>query len=108
MLILGNHDFRAGKYDFWKSVGFDEVYRFPVCLERFIWLSHRPMYMNAHMPYINVHGHIHDNIVYNPFKDSFVNVSVELTGYSPVLFDTLIPNYVASRCLKEIAKYDQK
>jgi calcineurin-like phosphoesterase family protein len=108
-MALGNHDFRMGKMDFWSSVGFAEVYRFPVCIKKFVWLSHEPMYMNKNMPYINIHGHLHRNKISNPNKELYVNVSVELLDYTLVLLTGLIPKDVESENMKEITShYDNK
>lgn len=57
-LVLGNHD-RGRPRSWWLDAGFDEVSEYPVLYKDFFLLSHEPVYMNKHMPYVNVHGHIH-------------------------------------------------
>lgn len=84
-LLLGNHD-RHRSLAWWKNVGFEEVYEHPLCYGGFYWLSHEPMYINSHMPYVNVHGHLHSQ---QYESKQYVNVSVEHTQYAPVLFDTI-------------------
>lgn len=81
-LLLGNHD-RHRSLTWWKNTGFEEVYEYPICYGGFYWFSHEPMYINSHMPYVNVHGHIHGQ---KYESKQYVNVSVEHTNYAPVLF----------------------
>ena len=83
-LILGNHD-RARSVSWWQKTGFDQVYKYPICIEEFYWLSHEPMYMNKNMPYCNLHGHIHSQKMAD--ETQFVNLSVEHINYTPVLFE---------------------
>jgi calcineurin-like phosphoesterase family protein len=99
-LVLGNHDLMIGKNRAWLDIGFEEVYKFPVCIRNFVWLSHRPMYMNRHMPYLNIHGHLHSNTITNPYKTAFVNVSVEVIDYTPVLLESIIPKEAESNFSK--------
>jgi calcineurin-like phosphoesterase family protein len=90
LLILGNHDNTSINY--WKDVGFDEVSKYPICFRQFYWISHEPMFINEHMPYINIHGHTHQNSYENK---QYFNISVEAIGYKPINF-------------KDIAEYYQK
>jgi len=76
-LVLGNHDL-VHPYEYWLDIGFCRVYEHPICIHEFYWLSHAPMYLNQNMPYVNIHGHIHRNIIFTPgTKNQYVNVSVE-------------------------------
>ena len=56
-------------------------------------LSHQPLF-DSQIPkgFINIHGHIHDNTlnekVYN--KDCHINVSADVTGFTPLLIDDII------------------
>lgn len=84
-LIMGNHD-RARSVSWWKSVGFEEVYEYPICYKDFYWVSHEPMYMNKHIPYVNMHGHTHGTKIEGK---SFINLCVEHWEYTPVKFDPL-------------------
>jgi len=85
-LILGNHD-RSRSVNWWKSCGFSNVYKYPICIDEFFWLSHEPMYMCRTMPYINIHGHTHSKILFDGIKpNQFVNVCVENIGYRPINF----------------------
>ena len=88
-LILGNHD-RRKSVTWWMSTGFDIVYKYPVCIDGFYWLSHEPMYMNRGMPYVNIHGHLHSKDIGDgilPFQH--FNVSVEKIGYKPINFEVI-------------------
>lgn len=83
ILILGNHD-RAHSLQWWRDVGFDEVYPYPILYDEFYLLSHEPLYINSSMPYANVYGHIHNR----SFDDiQSMNVSVEKLGYSPISWE---------------------
>ncbi|WP_151735147.1 metallophosphoesterase [Paenibacillus tengchongensis] len=91
ILILGNHDRGRGRA-WWLEAGFDEVSEYPLIYNEFFFLSHEPMYMNRHMPYVNVHGHIHGQ-KYEGIQH--FNVCVEHTGYRPLAFEQ-IRDYVTT------------
>lgn len=84
-LIMGNHD-RGRSKRWWLEAGFDEVSEHPIVYGGFFFLSHEPMYMNKHMPYVNIHGHIHGQKYEG---NQYVNVSVEHWDYTPVLFEDI-------------------
>jgi calcineurin-like phosphoesterase family protein len=85
VLIMGNHD-RGHSVKWFREVGFDEVYPYPIIVEGFYIFSHEDVYVNDHMPYVNIHGHSHSKGTDNPQK---VNVSVEKIGYKPVSFESI-------------------
>jgi len=85
ILILGNHD-KSRSAKWWLDVGFDEVYRYPIIYEEFYILSHEPLYINDHMPYVNLHGHTHSEPPGNKYK---LNMCVEHTDYKPVPFENI-------------------
>lgn len=89
-LIMGNHD-RGRTRSWWLDVGFDEVSEYPIVYNGFYFLSHEPMYMNTHMPYVNIHGHIHGQ-KYEGIQ--YLNVCVEHWNYEPILFDKIKEIYV--------------
>lgn len=91
VLILGNHD-RGRSRSWWLDAGFDEVSEYPIVYQGFFFLSHEPMYMNKHMPYVNVHGHIHGQKYEGK---SYFNVSVEHWEYKPVPFEQIRDSVVA-------------
>ncbi len=92
LLVLGNHD-RGRSRSWWLDAGFDEVSEYPILYKEFFFLSHEPLYMNSHMPYVNVHGHIHGQKYEG--KQHF-NVCVEHWDYAPVSFEFIRDSVVAS------------
>ncbi len=88
ILIIGNHD-RKYTAEVWREIGFEEAYIYPIIYKDFFILSHKPLYMNANMPYRCVHGHIHNNIMQNAESRLYYNVSVERINYTPVSFETI-------------------
>lgn len=91
ILILGNHD-RGRSRSWWLDAGFDEVNEYPIIYKEFFILSHEPMYMNKHMPYVNVHGHIHGQKYEG--KHHF-NICVEQWNYTPLTFEQIRDTVVA-------------
>ncbi len=73
ILILGNHD-RRKSVTYWKSVGFNEVSKYPILFEEKYLLSHEPRYEL-------------DSNNLNP--SSFYNVCVEKTNYKPIDFEKI-------------------
>jgi calcineurin-like phosphoesterase family protein len=88
-LILGNHD--KQDINFWREVGFDEVYPYPVIIEKFFILSHDNIFLNENYPLHNIHGHLHDKIINSK---CYTNVSVECIGYKPIDLEELIKNII--------------
>ena len=86
-LILGNHDREISEdIGFWRVHGFDEIYKYPIIIDNFYILSHEPLFINSSMPYVNIHGHIHEKNYDHP---QYVNVSVEQIDYTPVSLDSI-------------------
>lgn len=85
ILIMGNHD-RGRSRSWWLDAGFQEVSEYPIVFGGFYLLSHEPLYMNKHMPYVNVHGHIHGQKYEGK---SYFNVSVEHWNYTPIPFEEI-------------------
>lgn len=85
-LVMGNHDKKSATW--YRNNGFEEVFKFPIIIQKFIILSHAPMYMNDHMPYLNIHGHTHGTS--NENKSLFYNACVEVNDYRPVLLDEIL------------------
>jgi calcineurin-like phosphoesterase family protein len=86
VLIMGNHD-RAHSVSWWKEVGFQDVYEFPLIYKEIFILSHVPFHIidnNIH-GLVNIHGHLHDNKgIYN--EAFYYNASVEVNNYKPINF----------------------
>jgi calcineurin-like phosphoesterase family protein len=91
-LIMGNHDRGRGR-NWWLDAGFQEVSEYPIIYKDFFFLSHEPMYMNKHMPFVNVHGHIHSQKYEG---NHYVNVCVEHWAYKPVSFEEIRDSVVSS------------
>ncbi|MFE6798543.1 metallophosphoesterase [Paenibacillus chitinolyticus] len=91
-LVLGNHD-RGRSRSWWLDAGFDEVSEYPVLYKDFFLLSHEPVYMNKHMPYVNVHGHIHGQKYEGK---NYFNVCVEHWDYTPLTFEQIRDAVVVS------------
>jgi len=87
ILILGNHDFNHGKL---KHLDFDEIHSI-YHLNSFgidFVFTHFPM-NNLPLPYINIHGHIHNNEPNNgPLQQ--INVSCEVLNYKPIQLIELV------------------
>lgn len=87
ILVLGNHD-RSHQPEWWREIGFHEVYPWPIIYKEWYILSHEEVFLNEKMPYINLHGHRHQVKLDKP---CYINVSVECTNYKPVLLSSLLP-----------------
>jgi len=85
ILIMGNHD-RGRSRSWWLDTGFAEVSEHPLIYKDFFFLSHEPMYMNKHMPYVNVHGHIHGQKYEG---GNHFNICVEHWDYRPLSFEQI-------------------
>jgi calcineurin-like phosphoesterase family protein len=95
ILILGNHDKRRN-IQFYRDVGFNEVYKWSIIYSEWYILSHSPIYVNENMPYINIDGHIHNKEMVGlnkNQKNSYINVCVEKANYTPVLFADLMKSF---------------
>jgi hypothetical protein len=67
-------------------VGFNDVIEGGLILDDFYILTHKPAYMNKHMPYVNIHGHTHSQ---DMAGSKHINISIEKMGYKPILFEDL-------------------
>lgn len=85
ILICGNHD-KGRSANWWKRAGFDEVYRYPIVYKRCYIFSHEPVYIDSSSPFINIHGHLHGQIIDN---DNYINIGVDQMEFSPVSVDSL-------------------
>lgn len=85
ILILGNHDRKSAAY--YKSLGFSKVYQGHLKINEELWLSHMPL-NNLKPNVINIHGHIHDQVL--ELSSKYINVSVEVINYTPIELSTLL------------------
>lgn len=81
-VLKGNHD--RGR-SFWEG-NVKEFSTYPIIFDNFFMLSHEPLFMNESMPYLNIHGHIHQN---SYVSSSYFNVSVECIDYTPISYDEI-------------------
>lgn len=79
VLIMGNHD-RVKSRNWWLDIGFQEVHKDPILIQKLFLLSHEPLEMTEDMPYYNIHGHLHQFEL--PDRKHF-NASVEILDYYP-------------------------
>jgi calcineurin-like phosphoesterase family protein len=86
IIILGNHD-RGHSLQWWRDIGFSEVYPYPIIYHKWVILSHEEVFLNDNYPYINIHGHHHNKQF---VSSNYINVSVEHTQYKPVSLDEII------------------
>jgi calcineurin-like phosphoesterase family protein len=110
-LIMGNHD-RARTRKWFLECGFNEVIEYPIILHDFFILSHEPVYLNKVMPYINLHGHLHDvpfinkmvcqkaikkslkqKITNNLILNKYVNVCLDSNSFVPFSLDKIIDKF---------------
>lgn len=92
ILIMGNHD-RGRTRSWWLETGFNEVSEHPLIYRDFFFLTHEPMYMNKHMPFVNVHGHIHGQKYEGK---NYFNICVEHWDYKPLSFEQIRDAVVVS------------
>ena len=82
-LVMGNHDKKPMRW--YLDNGFEAVYDMPIIYKGGYILSHKPVFINDTMPYMNFHGHIHNSSLIGGCNHK--NFSVEVIGYKPVNFE---------------------
>lgn len=87
ILIMGNHD-RDHDAQYWRDLGFEEVYDHPIIIRGFLILSHEPLYMTVG-PYFNFFGHVHGNKIYKDYCSTGFCACVEreTMQYRPIEID---------------------
>ena len=86
-LVRGNHD--NFENDFYREIGFEEVYDKPIILDGFWIVSHEPMFVASIGPFVNIYAHVHDNPNYVDFSRRGACVSVERINYTPISFEDI-------------------
>ena len=87
ILIIGNHDLETEAY--YRECGFESVYAYPIMIEEFWMISHKPLYLNKNMPYANIYGHVHGNEIYvDSSKHSFC-ACAERINYTPISWEKI-------------------
>lgn len=98
-MVCGNHDKSPALY---LAAGFEEVSRNTIIVDEFFIASHKPVFLNEKIPYVNIHGHIHntEQVLFNTDgKNLYYNVSVEMINYTPIDFE-VIKEYYNSKGLE--------
>jgi calcineurin-like phosphoesterase family protein len=82
-LVRGNHDiFRTRDY----LPFFEEIYAYRKIENLFF--SHIPLHPESlRYDWINVHGHVHNNVPELNFGPRYLNVSTEVTNYTPLAIE---------------------
>lgn len=88
LLVMGNHD-RHRSPSQWRELGFAEVLPWPILYQGFFLLSHEPLYVNRHMPYANVFGHVHGNPTYRDVSPRSFCACCERTDFAPLSFSEI-------------------
>ena len=89
ILILGNHD-RASLSTYYNA-GFEMVSKFPIIFQDFFILSHEPIeFLPLNTPFVNIFGHVHNDMRFPTITSRGACVSVERWNYMPVEFNQLI------------------
>lgn len=87
ILIKGNHDNEDN--DYYRKLGFQEVYDYPIIFDGFWMLSHEPLYTNTNMPYANIFGHVHNAAYVQNYSKQHYCVSVERINYIPISIEEI-------------------
>lgn len=88
ILLLGNHD-KASKKTYYEA-GFESVIDYPIIIEDFAIISHKPIFVTEEMPYINIFAHVHNNPNYLDYTKNGFCVSVERINYTPILLSSIV------------------
>ena len=90
ILISGNHD--ENDLDFYEGGCKMEVYKYPIIVDDFWMLSHKPLYITNNAPYANIFAHVHNNPIYKTTTSRSACVSAERINYTPVNFKEIKSN----------------
>lgn len=89
VLILGNHD--GASLSTYYNAGFEMVSKFPIIFQDFFILSHEPIeFLPLNTPFVNIFGHVHNDMRFPTITPRGACVSVERWDYMPVEFNQLI------------------
>lgn len=88
ILIMGNHDYRGGR-NFYKELGFNEVYRKKLIVDDKYIFTHYPI--KVEYDEVNVFGHIHEKTIPNEFNDGkHICVCVDKWDFYPISLDKIV------------------
>lgn len=91
-LIKGNHDTRSSQW--FRDIGFSQVYDYPIIYEEFMVLSHEPMPFVPSTGMINLYGHVHDSLMFETWGNQCACMCVERHDYYPVHINEIAKHYV--------------
>lgn len=101
ILVMGNHD-EDLKFNWLSKIGrFNMVSEYPIIVDDWMIMSHKPIYLGSNTPYVNLYGHVHSDPRYLPISESGACVCLEKWNYHPVNLD-----YIKSEITK--LKYNQE
>lgn len=87
-MVLGNHDKRS--VEFYRSVGFEFVTKYPVILHQFFVLSHEPIEgIQDGGVFFNIYGHVHNDSRFNTVTPNSRCISACRINYTP----SQVPEY---------------
>ena len=86
ILIAGNHD--EGAFEVFRKCGV-EVIEYPIVVDDFFILSHKPMFVDESCPYANIFAHVHNNPMYQTISCRSYCVSAERIDYTPKQLDRI-------------------
>lgn len=89
VLIMGNHE--GASLSTYYNAGFEMVSKFPIIFQDFFILSHEPIeFLPLNTPFVNIFGHVHNDMRFPTITPRGACVSVERWNYMPVEFNQLI------------------
>lgn len=89
VLIFGNHE--GASLSTYYNAGFEMVSKFPIIFQDFFILSHKPIeFLPLNTPFVNIFGHVHNDMRFPTITPRGACVSVERWNYMPVEFNQLI------------------
>lgn len=91
-MVRGNHDNWTD--EFYRSIGFQFVSRYPIILKNHFVLSHSPLEtMKLTNSFFFIYGHVHSHPAYESKTENSCCVSVERWNYTPIRIEEF-DNYV--------------
>lgn len=94
-LIMGNHDSRKPQY--YRDLGFIEVYDHPIIFKEFLVLTHEPLPFCFGQAMYQLYGHVHDSPMFETWGKNSACVCVERHGYYPVNLETIQQKIIEGR-----------
>lgn len=92
-LVKGNHDKMSNQW--YRDIGFKEVYDYPIIIDDFVVLSHEPQSFicDNRVPYVNFFGHIHDSLMYDTYGPRHFCACTERHEYKPVSLEAVYKHF---------------